>query len=80
MPDKKEIVLQKCKNAIDYGEPIMDYSFYYEVIALLKEQEAVVRCRDCKHRGTYGCPVYVGGDGMCSEPDDWFCSDGEQRG
>ena len=39
MADKKEIVLQKCKNAIDYGEYIMDYSFYYEVIALLKEQE-----------------------------------------
>ena len=41
MPDKKEIVLQKCKNAIDCGEPIMDYHFYYEVIDLLKEQEAV---------------------------------------
>ena len=37
MADKKEIVLQKCKNAIDCGEPIMDYGFYYEVIDLLKE-------------------------------------------
>ena len=41
MPDKKEIVLQRCKHAIDNGEPIMDYSFYYEVIDLLKEQEAI---------------------------------------
>lgn len=41
MSDKKEIVLQRCKNAIDYGEPIMDYSFYYEVVELLKEREAV---------------------------------------
>ena len=41
MADKKEIVLQKCKNAIDCGEPITDYGFYHEVIALLKEQEAI---------------------------------------
>ena len=39
----------------------------------------VIRCKDCKHRGTYDCPVYVGGDGMCSEPDDWFCADGERK-
>lgn len=39
MADKKEIVLQKCKNAIDCGEPITDYGFYYEVIALLKKQD-----------------------------------------
>ena len=39
----------------------------------------VVRCRDCKRRGTYNCPVYVGGDGLCSEPDDWFCADGERQ-
>ena len=38
----------------------------------------VVRCKDCKRRGTYDCPVYVGGDEMCSEPDDWFCADGER--
>lgn len=37
----------------------------------------IVRCKDCKRRGTYDCPVYVGGDGMYSEPDDWFCADGE---
>ena len=46
MPDKKEIVLQKCKNAIDHGEPITDYSFYYEVIELLKEQEPVKAVAD----------------------------------
>ena len=40
----------------------------------------VVRCKDCKRRGTYDCPIYVGGDGMHSEPDDWFCADGERRG
>ena len=24
-------------------------------------------------------PVYVGGDGMHSEPDDWFCADGREK-
>lgn len=52
-----------------------------DAIAMLKERDAVpvVRCWNCKRRGTYNCPVYVGGDGMYSEPDDWFCGDGERR-
>lgn len=41
--------------------------------------EELVRCRNCKRRGTYDCPVYVGGDGMYSEPDDWFCADGKRK-
>jgi len=52
MPDMKEIILQKCKNAIDFGEPIMNYSFYYDVIDLLKELEAEKKCcRDCEYYG-----------------------------
>lgn len=46
---------------------------------MLKEQEAVVRCIHCERRGTYDCPVYVGGDGINSEPDDWFCADGVSK-
>ena len=38
MIDKKEI-LRKCKNAVDHGEPVMDYGFYFAVIDMLKEQE-----------------------------------------
>lgn len=49
-----------------------------EGVWLVKAQE-LVRCKDCKHRGTYDCPVYVGGDGMCSEPDEWYCAGGERR-
>ena len=37
--EDKEKVLNKCKQAIDSGEPVMDYNFYYHVIKLLKEQE-----------------------------------------
>lgn len=39
----------------------------------------LIRCNDCKLRGTYQCPIYVGGDGMCGRPDDWFCADGERK-
>lgn len=38
MPDRKDILILRCQNAIDRGEPIMDYSFYYEVGAILKKQ------------------------------------------
>lgn len=57
----------------EFGTNILD-----DAIELIEEQPKIVRCKDCKWRGTYDCPVYVGGDGMCSEPDDWFCADGEK--
>lgn len=59
------------------GSPIGQLA--HDALELMKEQEAIVRCKDCLRRGTYDCPVYIGGDGMCSEPDDWFCADGERR-
>ncbi len=48
-------------------------------IDLLKEQEAVVKCKDCKY--------FPNGDGStnwlpCREiitPPGWFCADGERR-
>ena len=38
MIDREKIMLQ-CKQAIDSGESVTDYSFYYDVLLLLKEQE-----------------------------------------
>ena len=49
------------------------------LLYIIKDLPDVVMCKDCKRRGTYQCPVYIGGDGMCSEPDDWFCGDGEHK-
>lgn len=49
-------------------------------IALLKEQDELVRCKYCERRETYQCPVHVGySDDGYDEPDDWFCADGERR-
>ena len=48
----------------------------------LKEQEAVVRCKDCKHYDDVtnecennGSPCYR--NGWCGI--DWFCADGERK-
>ena len=43
MPDKKELVLQRLKNAINCREIIMEYRFYYEVVAILEEQEKRIK-------------------------------------
>lgn len=45
-----------------------------DALALLKEQDAVVRCADCRW--------FV--DGICEKygfqhPQDWFCEDGDRR-
>ena len=74
------------KEAIEILKSKMDGSvdtsyFWCEAIRLAIQalEKTDCRCKDCKRRGTYDCPVYVGGDGMYSEPDDWFCADGERK-
>ena len=44
---------------------------------LLKEQEAVVRCKDCVNRhDPINCKMYS--EGMDTS-DEWFCADGERK-
>ena len=48
-----------------------------EAIVLLKENEAVVKCKDCKKHDTYDCSItYLTTQ---KTPNDWFCADGERR-
>ena len=44
---------------------------------MLKEQEEVVRCKDCKHWKLTSCPVTEHKLGYM--PPDWFCADGERQ-
>ena len=46
----------------------------------LKEQEAVVRCKDCDNKECWGRAgdVVCGIDGTPHRPD-WFCADGERK-
>ena len=48
-----------------------------ETIILLKEQEAVVRCKDCKKRYTVLCIQEEAGN--INNQDEWFCADGERK-
>lgn len=45
-----------------------------DALALLKEQETVVRCIDCKHHRENNCEVQIG----VYDPN-WFCADAERR-
>ena len=57
-----------------------------DILTLLKEQEAVVRCKDCKHYrintvypGTNMIMKYCAKTGIAESNPDWFCADGEVR-
>lgn len=48
-----------------------------DALELLKAQEAVARCKDCKYwHDSIRCQMYS--EGM-ETGEDWFCADGERR-
>jgi sulfatase maturation enzyme AslB (radical SAM superfamily) len=75
------------KENYPWAKAEMSFEFIEMLLELLKEQEAVVRCKDCKHyRAT---PGYCAYDriwqenkghvwGMYCKPD-WFCADGKHK-
>lgn len=48
------------------------------------DAEPVVRCKDCKHRGTDNCPMHCKGvhadEDFLKKVDNDFCSYGERKG
>ena len=58
---------------IDHIKTAIDVDDWAKEMAedLLKEQEAVVRCKDC--RKNMMCEMTI------HKPKDWFCADGERR-
>ena len=66
-----------------------DYEFemHKAVLELLKEQEEVVRCKDCKHGEQcnqnhgefYLCGKDIGTFETAVHKADWFCADGEAK-
>ena len=88
MSDKKDII-----ETLEYliSEDCTDSQddYYRDIetaIAMLKEQEAVVRCKDCKHRGNSGkCVLSAISEEknfplfMLDNRGDWFCADGERK-
>jgi hypothetical protein len=52
-----------------------------DILTLLKEQEAVARCKDCKHYFNGCCYSRVSNriNFTVEVPDDWFCADWERK-
>ena len=60
---------------------IIDEQNCEKVIALMKEQEAVVRCKDCCMGEPYPRETGKTWCHLMSEPhkDDWYCADGTRK-
>ena len=90
MDREKVIKGLECCNQVEEGCEVCPYyndfngcmlELREDALALLKEQEAVIRCKDCKHYNIIGCSK---GFGWCERydighADDWFCADGERK-
>ncbi len=57
-----------------------------DVLALLKEQPEIVRCKDCKHRGDrHKCIIAFVAEkqkmlfSFYDDNGEWFCADGKRR-
>ena len=95
--DREKVIKQLENDAIatDTGYVEVPLWLFSEIIAVLKEQEAVVRCKDCKHRPIKPNDYETGfdlefPDGKCPcqcddgwyswyPHDNWYCADGERR-
>ena len=55
----------------------------YDGTIPLKQMQEIVRCKDCKHRGTDDCPMHYKGDhaneDFLKKVDNDFCSYGERN-
>lgn len=79
MSDKEKVIetLEHCKQLdFDMAKPTQDAIDY--VLALLKSQPQIVRCKDCKHGKPDACGDGVDCDGAWHD-DEWFCADGEKK-
>ena len=89
MPDREkyiECLSKAVKKAKEFNEDIpikISLVCVEDILELLKEQEAVVRCKDCIHYRYYGLSEETVSEcriDHCENPDaDWFCADGERN-
>ncbi len=72
-------LMMKAEHQIEHGDICLGE--YAQIIALLKDVEPVVRCKDCKYRDPEDKRCDCGHDILwqLSRDDDWFCADGERK-
>lgn len=90
MPDKEKVIngLEHCDFGVSdtcYEKECPYYQIHCctdelknDILALLKEQPEIVRCKDCNWGDPGECGGGIDCDG-CWHDDDWFCADGERR-
>ena len=89
MADREKVVkgLEAMREFFGFGLPSQQPVFeaYQNILTdaleLLKEQEAVVRCRDCKHARRMCQPwndLVCEKNGQTNRPD-FYCADGERK-
>ena len=69
--------------AINLPSITMISSIYLDVLELVRKQQEIIRCKDCKYYTTLYCDAGCGWckrNGIAHESnDEWFCADGERR-
>ncbi len=100
MPDREKVIkgLEHCafgssdpcyENDCPYYQSDCTEELKKDILALLKAQPDVVRCKDCKHSTMTAdgklckyCDFYKEDDGSPMQlyhEGDWFCADGERK-
>ena len=92
MPDKTKVIYDiercichvqdACRDCSHYqDDPELDCmeKLLADALAMLKEQDAVVRCKDCKYQEDKGRRYKDCNKHFLRAYDDFFCADGERR-
>ena len=81
MPDRKNVIrlieeeISVCES-VNQCYRTIDLPALRDILALLKEQEAIVRCKDCKNFDGLDCKV---NDITNIMDTNWFCADGKRK-
>lgn len=83
IPDMEKIIKEKLDEMVELTRGLSYAGFMTavenanDILALLKDQPQIVRCKDCKHQVDRGraykdCDIH-----FLRAIDDWFCADGK---
>ena len=75
-------MIKDCEFAIDKilcngSTYVASQQFFKEVIYYLRHYVEVVRCKECRKRGTCECPLEE--TPLLIPRDNWYCAEGERR-
>jgi hypothetical protein len=76
----REMLMRDTWRDIDANRPRYQH-ILNDALALLKEQEALVRCKDCKHKEESVSPSWEAWCNRlhCGCDLNWYCADGERK-